>query len=533
MACDSTPEPPSARASADSITSEVSVPHNSTTSAVSGSGPTGSAGGDGQKASGNSPSNSAPPTAASSAPNPYGPLSVDERIFFADAIAIVRPISSEAGVLTVMGQIDDGLRQYSPVVQSRLEVIEYLKGEGESEIIVDSTVLFTYDSDLRKSSEQAMQTAESNKAAQISGLEGDVGVVFLRHAEYPDGVVDTRETAGEVQWRQYSPHLEVFIAAGNISKASTTLHVPTGSAMEAAGRQNVSIGKLRERIEAMESLLREGEGIGGWEKCIGEKLLYGNYLRTHQAKHGGDSPNFAEIGPLPSGQPADFTVHSAHRPEGRGYYKMWLTGEDARHFEILIIEARQVITPDFWATRNQETTYDIDTRATRPLPAGSYEIYLHGQSPYDIPCDFTERPSTWILVFGSTEDVLHEAFFDPVDIEEAIGADEANGVLQPQSFETEDSEVTVQHIQWQDGQATMELSPATDLSGHRVDFISLDGTVSLQLDFADATESELGGIATLTWSVCDQPWQYGDLLMLRLAEGIPDDGVDATNDSDC
>ena len=40
-------------------------------------------------------------------------------------------------------------------------------------------------------------------------------------------------------------------------------------------------------------------------------------------------------------------------------------------------------------------------------------------------------------------------------------------------------------------------------------------------------------MATLTWGVCGQPWADGDLLMLRIAEGIPDDGVQTTNDPDC
>ena len=40
-------------------------------------------------------------------------------------------------------------------------------------------------------------------------------------------------------------------------------------------------------------------------------------------------------------------------------------------------------------------------------------------------------------------------------------------------------------------------------------------------------------VATFAWGVCDQPWGAGDLLMLRIASGIPDDGVEATNDPEC
>ena len=58
--------------------------------------------------------------------------------------------------------------------------------------------------------------------------------------------------------------------------------------------------------------------------------------------------------------------------------------------------------------------------------------------------------------------------------------------------------------------------------------------MSLRLDFNDAQESVADdGTTTLTWGVCEQPWEDGDLLMLRIADDIRDDGVVATNDSGC
>ena len=80
---------------------------------------------------------------------------------------------------------------------------------------------------------------------------------------------------------------------------------------------------------------------------------------------------------------------------------------------------------------------------------------------------------------------------------------------------------------------TLQLPETTDLSDHRLDFIILDGSVSLRLDFGDATETTEDDAALLTWAICDQPWDSGDLLMLRIAEGMPDDGVAATADEEC
>ena len=49
-----------------------------------------------------------------------------------------------------------------------------------------------------------------------------------------------------------------------------------------------------------------------------------------------------------------------------------------------------------------------------------------------------------------------------------------------------------------------------------MDVIELDGSVSLTLDFDEATENTEAG--TYTWSVANQPWEDGALLMLRMRE---------------
>ncbi len=486
--------------------------------------------GNAQQAGSGSPPASVPPPAASLAPYPWGPApTLDGRIFLADAIAIVRPISVEPGVITV--QDTQGQTLYNPVIQSRFEVIEYLMGDGASEIIVDAKDLLAT-GDL--SAEQALQNAEGNVAAQDSGTGGGEAVVFFRRAQYPDSVLDTSRKADETEWRRHNSQVGLFSADGGVSGASTTFHVVSASAAEVEWSETFSIDDLRERIEAMESLLREGEGIEGWRECIGSKLSYDNYLRNYRTTRGEDPPNRFEPGPLPSGQPAGFTAHSGDRFGGRGYSRQWLAGEDASFFQILILEGGQVITPDYWATRNQPTAYDTEIRAMRPLPAGLYEIYRHGQSPRNIPCDFVAPPFIWMFTFDAPAGTLHEAFFDPVDIDNAVGADGYDGVLQPEWFDADYGEVLIERIEWQDGQVEMELSPAADLFGRRMDFIALDGSVALRLDFdEDIGFEDEDDTSTFTWGVCEQPWEDGDLLMLRIASGDPTDGVQTTNDLEC
>ena len=76
------------------------------------------------------------------------------------------------------------------------------------------------------------------------------------------------------------------------------------------------------------------------------------------------------------------------------------------------------------------------------------------------------------------------------------------------------------------------MSPHNRLANHHADFIALDGSVSLRLDFDDATETGEGDSRALSWTVCAQPWQSGDLLMLRISES-PTDLSGVSRDGDC
>ncbi len=77
-----------------------------------------------------------------------------------------------------------------------------------------------------------------------------------------------------------------------------------------------------------------------------------------------------------------------------------------------------------------------------------------------------------------------------------------------------DASATIQRIEWASGTVKMKLSPHTGLTGQTVDFIELDGSVSLSLDVADATADAANN--TVSWSVSSQPWHPGDKLMLRI-----------------
>ena len=447
------------------------------------------------------PASSAPAVASSAPANPYGPPTLDERIFFADAIAIVRPISAEAGFLTVKSEQGETL--YSPVIQSRLAVLEYLKGDGDSEIIVEVNRPY---SDTYSRSEQAIQTGENNLDAQTSRFEGDVGVVFLALPRYSVEVLDTSLKTNESEWMQYDSQLEIFSADGDIGSVSTTFSADSSSNAAAdAGVKAFSIDELRERIEAMEALLKEGEDIEGWEECIESMLLDKNSRRKYKDA----ISSVFDVSTSRSGLPSGIVVHDFSNK----YPKQWFTGDNAHLFHY--------------------GDYQIAT--TRPIPAGGYEVRAHFQMSEWVPCDYVPTTlATWRYNFESAEGTLHEAFFDPVDIGGAVGADGASGVLKPASFTFDGSDAAIERIAWRDGQVQLSLSPRISLADHHIDFIALDGSVALRLDFDDAVERvDDDDVATLAWGVCEQPWVDGDLLMLRIAESIPNDGVAATNEETC
>ena len=130
--------------------------------------------------------------------------------------------------------------------------------------------------------------------------------------------------------------------------------------------------------------------------------------------------------------------------------------------------------------------------------------------------------------------MLHELFFDPVTVGNAVAADGANGVLKPASFtDAIGATTTIERIAWEAGSGStgtvkVALSPHTGIAGHAVDFIALDGFVSLSLHVSAATVDAANN--TLSWPVASQPWRSGDKLMLRIREA-PDCSTGAVTDT--
>ena len=155
----------------------------------------------------------------------------------------------------------------------------------------------------------------------------------------------------------------------------------------------------------------------------------------------------------------------------------------------------------------------------RPLPAGEYRFYWAEQGRISALCDampedhHTRREV--VVTVTPPPNTLHEAFFDPVTLASGVGADSSNGVLNPTSFTVDGTSTSITGLKWDNGSVVLSLSLFSSLSGHKLDFIDLDGSVSLSLPASSATEDSTAG--TLTWTVSDRPWEDGDTLMLRIS----------------
>ncbi len=243
----------------------------------------------------------------------------------------------------------------------------------------------------------------------------------------------------------------------------------------------------------------------------------------------GPGPYFDRDLHTSSGLPTGSILNSGRIFGGEGgeeYPRFYFTGPDMDLF-----------WKEIGDNDNDNESYSIVSKMRRPLPMGTYELYNNGQDWVFFPCNYIPGPYLrWYVHVSAPAGTLHEAFFDPVvdTSTSAVGAGGENGVLKPASFTLDGvGATTIERIEWESNSVEMELAPSAQLADHHIDFIALDGSVALRLDFDDATATTTeGGGSALTWGVCRRPWQDGDLLMLRISESSPDLSG-ATSDTTC
>ena len=462
-----------------------------------------------------------------------------------DVIARVKMASVKAD----SAPVNYGRSRYYGYFEFQFKVEEYLKGTGSSEIKVLTPL---YLGAVGQSKEQMLQEATRYLSRRDTTWDKLEGIVFLRQP--PELSVQGRASSAasgirmleftgslpnSVDIHKYAitnDHNRAWLPSANAATGSSGsgekryyTQAPqqnagsTGSASSSAS--TITLSELKKRIKANADLLAENSGVAGYADCVKDRYRFdafirqGNYDRT---------PSASAIS-FPSGQAAGYKVHSVP-DDGLHYYSnWWLTGQDS---DIFVYRLRE--DPD----KDPSTGFVWDFVATRPVPEGVYQVFYHNQPSVWVPCNYNpvklqNRKGVFLNVTAPTS-IIQEAFFDPVAIGAGFGADASNGVLKTAPFKrVGSSAMMISAIGWEAQKVKVRLSPHATLADRHIDFLALDASIALRLDFDDATvTAEAGGSKALAWRVCKQPWTAGDLLMLRISES-PDELVGVTNDISC
>ena len=468
-----------------------------------------------------------------------GPESIEEIMLRSDTIARADYLSSRSSVTSV-GDTWIALHEF------RFEVHEYLKGSGTDEIGVVVGAYFDTEAD----AEWAKPLVAKAHDTQWDGREA---ILFLNYPDVAPGASRDYEIVPQLGAGQYwlthvggsiSGYLDLYSVASKWRKLwlpealqatrdSTTqkflLDAPGDSnqarSATATSGSTISLVDLKGRISDLEAEASAG-GTADYRECV---EFYYRSRRTwaeHFAINGRSirQTHYSIKSGLPAGTVLD--TKNRLRPAGAEPLRLWFEGPDKN----LVRWTQTATTTSVEHTLRQVTA--------RPLPPGTYTYNPNGLTSRAFVCDKdfsfrNNRETVTLTVTPSGSRITHEAFFDPVDIGSAVGADSSNGVLKPNAFMLNGTTTTISSLKWEDGAVSMTLSPTTSLADYAIDFIDVTGTTTLSLTSGNASTT------ALTWNVPDKPWVDSDLLMLRIHKPISTDatlsalalsGVDLTFD---
>ena len=482
------------------------------------------------------------------APYPYfGTVTNEELILWTDTVVRGELVSTSTSVTEHI--FGDQSAQWSALLEFTFSVTEYLKNSGSTSTQV---VAFLYQ-DGHDSAELARQYASWMASQHDTRWDDREAILFLYSTEttgryilarmFKDGR-DNYSLASDWQ-KVWLPAAQAPSGAGAREESDSTkpadplflLDVPgtgggraarsTASGSSTGTAPTISLSAFKQLVASVQAEIPAGASQD-YRKCV--ELSYEEQRRLrHKIATEGTAVIRRDLGPVESGQPAGVVLWSqftgARTQDNPGRH--WFEGPDQDVVRFRAANFRP--SPDSPGYVNFAQT--IET--ARPLPAGEYQFFYNFRLWIQTICDkFSEIERNLfdgrLTVTRSTDipRIQHEAFFDPVAIGSAVGADGANGVLKPNAFSLDGTTTTISSLKWESGTATMTLNPSASLAGYAVDFIALDGSVTSTLAFDDATQS--GG--TLTLSIATRPWNAGDKLMLRIRTkpSIAISGLDAS-----
>ena len=494
-----------------------------------------------------------------------GDATLQERISVAHVIAHVRLLSVEAAAERFEPKAAKGgtspTQPYAGVLKFTFEVLDYLKSgtnppnrikalvgsldrhDTETGALAVANRMLT-SRDARWDSHEAVVFLVSETGRYPATASTDLYFMSLWDFTYGLGDMYSIASTRNKIWlpsttpgnAQVAGELQFYLEEPTSQPSASTRQAQQGGTSQSASTtgQTIGLSEMKNAITTVDDMIVDGSRRH--ELCVISKLnreREWGYMRSIGNEPKTDVERiFAKNATILSGQPVgtvvfDYTMDSkAVDGEVEWDNKSWLEGAGAELFakgEITETTDRPTsISNSFSAFGGRFlVTFQHNRRpweTVRPLPRGTYNLRWKLLSAIYVPCNDTAAMwdfATTITVTAPTG-TLHELFFDPVTDGSAVGADSSNGKLEPAGFtDANGASATIQRIEWASGTVKVRVSPHTGIAGHRLDFIELDGAVSLSLVVDEATVDAAS--KTLSWAVAEQPWHDGDLLMLRIA----------------
>ena len=501
----------------------------------------------------------------------FGNATLEERIAVADVVARVRFVSAQTSVERYNLGAYDGTTSsaadlpYSPALRFTFDVVEYLKAGANPPNRITAMVgsLSSFDS-----ASDAQDAANGMLGRRNTQWDSREAIVFLTNESlhFPStsssglhfmSLLDTIDgdgfgdmySIGSVRNRIWLPSTTPSNAqvAGELRfylEEPTAASVPVqasarsanSASQSASTAQSIGLAELKKEISAVNSMLGSSRKQ---RLCVLSKLETEREWAFWRLQLG-DEPKIARAynARIESGKPEGtfvFTTSNSrildNGEDGEDWEgRTWFEGEGADLFvkgEATIRRTATASVGNSFHAQGGKFLYTWQAlqqpwATIRPLPEGTYKLRRKSRTALHDPCNYTDAiydfPATVRVTAPSG--TVHEAFFDPVTDGSAVAADSTNGILKPASFtDANSASASLQRIEWASSTVKVKVSPHTGLTGQTVDFIELDGSVSLSLDVDDATVDAANN--TLSWSVAEQPWHGGDKLMLRIHKAVP------------
>ena len=485
---------------------------------------------------------------------PYdGPATMERRIFDADIIAIVSLASTATAVETYT---DEGHTGYVGTLKFTFNVEELIKspaGSSPSQLVamVGSLQGYAERSDAQAKAEkmarerdtqwddrQAIVFLATHSLKFPGSLTDDLH--FMSYVDYTYGLGD-RYSIASIRNQLWLPEASTSSGGGGANTALTPQErrfltgVPqqtpdtsprAASVSTQTETPSITLADFKASVSRIDAELA-GHSVG-YQVCV-----RANYYRLQReailaASGRSYMPSETFMAEIDSGEKAGTEIiydtrKIVHGPNG-WESRSELLGTNAALFRFGETTKSDTRTIDGLDSLNAqkagiERVWHVQPMETvRPLPSGFYSFTWKYHRAEFVLC----QPNLFYnhtvnVTVAAPPGTLHEAFVDPVTDGSAVAADSSNGQLEPAAFtDANGASATIQRIEWAAGTVKLEVTPNGALAGHKLDFIELDGSVSLSLVVDEATVNAANG--TLSWAVAEQPWVDGDKLMVRIRE---------------